>query len=88
MKRDEKAFGAFGRTVLRKVFGAVHVSDERRWNHELYELYDDMDMVKCIQIQRISWLSHVVGIEDGAKAKSYLNSRLICGQWKQVSLGH
>ena len=47
----------------------------RRWNHELYEISGDMDVVKHIKIQRMRWLSDVVGMEDDALVKSSFDSR-------------
>ena len=35
-------------------------------NHELYELYEYVEVARCVQIQRLRWLGHVVRV-DGLK---------------------
>ena len=32
-------------------------------NHELYELYDDLELAKRVKIQRLRWLGHVVRMD-------------------------
>ena len=34
------------------------------WNQELYDIYDDMDIVKRIKIQHLRWLAHVAHIDS------------------------
>ncbi|XP_062134127.1 uncharacterized protein LOC133850333 [Drosophila sulfurigaster albostrigata] len=43
---DAAALGVFERKILRKIFGPVRIGDDFRirMNHELYELYDDVDV--------------------------------------------
>lgn len=50
--RDEKLHGAFERTVFRKDFGAICVSDEYRrgWDHELFEHFGYRDI--CSQAHK------------------------------------
>ena len=69
--RDKQALGVFERKILRKVFGPVKIHDEYRirYNHELYELYADIDVLQRINVQRLRWLGHVVRMKDGAPAK-------------------
>ena len=43
-------------------------------NHELYELFDDIDIVKRIKIQRLRWLGHVVRMDKQAPAKRVFES--------------
>ena len=35
-----------------------------RWNQELYDIYDDIDVVKRIKIQRIRWLGHFARMDS------------------------
>lgn len=72
--QDEKALGAFERTVLRKIFGVEGKSDKdrRRWNHELYELYGEMNMVNRIKVKGTRCLGRVIGMEDDL-AKSFFD---------------
>ena len=75
-KADEGLIGAFERKILRKIYGPICVSGEYRirWNHELYELFADMDIVKRVKIQRMRWLGHVARMHEDAKAKKVFRS--------------
>ena len=68
---DAAALGVFERKILRKIFGPVRVGDDYRirMNHELYELYGDIDIYRRITIQRLRWLGHVARIGEEAPAK-------------------
>lgn len=70
-KADEAVLGVFERKILRKIYGPICVDGEYRcrMNHELYELYADIDIVKRIKLQRLRWLGHVVRMEENAPAK-------------------
>ena len=52
---DEQAFGVFEMKTLRKVYEPFCDKEECRirWNQELYDICDDIDIVKRIQIQRL-----------------------------------
>ena len=54
--------------MLRKTFGPVRVGDDYRFrnNREQYELLNDMDVAKHINIQRFRWLDHVVRMDEDA----------------------
>ncbi|XP_070138511.1 uncharacterized protein [Drosophila bipectinata] len=45
---DGAALGVFERKILRKIFGPICVDDvyRIRYNHELYELYGDVDVAR------------------------------------------
>ena len=49
-----------------------------RFNSELYELLNDMDVVQRINIQRLRWLGHVVRMEEDAPARRVFDAG-ICG---------
>ena len=70
-KADEAVLGVFERKILRKIYGPICVEGEYRcrMNHELYELYADIDIVKRIKIQRLRWLGHCVRMSEDAPAK-------------------
>ncbi|WP_215796742.1 hypothetical protein, partial [Vibrio anguillarum] len=64
---DETALGVFERKVLRKIYGPLNIGNgeyRRRWNDELYDLYDDIDIVQRIKRQRLRWLGHVVRMDE------------------------
>lgn len=68
---EETILGSFERKILRKIFGPVcHDGEWRiRYNHELYQLYHDIDLVKKIKVQRLRWLGHVERMDDSAPQK-------------------
>ena len=49
---DEQALGVFERKIVRKIYGPFCVRGEWRirWNQELFDIYDDIDVVKLIKI--------------------------------------
>ena len=49
-----------------------------RFNCELYELLNDMDVVQRINIQRLRWLGHVVRMEEDAPARRTVFDAGIC----------
>ena len=55
LSTDAAALRIFERKVLRMTFGSVRVSDDFRirFNSELYELLNDIDVVQRINIQRL-----------------------------------
>jgi len=73
---DEQALGVFERKILRKIYGPFCDRGEwrARFNHELYELYGDIDVVKRIKIQRLRWLGHVVRMEESNPARKVFES--------------
>ena len=78
----------FEREVLRKIFGPVRVGDDFRirFNSELYELLNYMDIVQRINIQRLRWLGQVVRMEEDALERRVFDAG-ICGsrrrgRWK------
>ena len=68
------------RKVLRKIIGPLRVGDNFRirYNSELCELLNDLDVVQCINIQWLRWLGHVVRMEGDAPARRVFAAG-ICG---------
>jgi hypothetical protein len=54
-KTDERLLSVFERRTLRCIFGAVQENGvwRKRYNHELYELFNGPDIVKYIKINKI-----------------------------------
>ena len=71
MDTDAVALRVFERKVLRKTFNPVRVGDDSRirFNSELYELLNDIDVVQRINIQQLRWLGHVVRMKEDAPAR-------------------
>ena len=63
---DEQALGVFERKILRKIYGPFCDRAEWRirWNQELYNINDNIDVVKRIKLQRLRWLGHVTRIDS------------------------
>lgn len=75
-KADEYALGCFEGKILRLIYGPVCIDGEwrRRFNQELYELYNDADLVKRIKVQRLRWLGHVERMDTNAPTRKVLES--------------
>ncbi|KAL4096476.1 hypothetical protein QTP88_021422 [Uroleucon formosanum] len=62
-KIDEKKLVIFERKVLRQIFGPKMKEEskefERRTNDDLYELYNQPDIVTVMKSKRIGWAGHV-----------------------------
>ena len=81
------SFNMAGPTLGSKIFGPVWVGDDFRirFNSELYELLNDIDLVQRINIQRLSWLGHVVRMEEDASARRVYDAG-ICGNRQRVRI--
>jgi hypothetical protein len=73
---DERALGLFERKILRSIFGAVRDEGQlrRRYNFDLYKLYDEPDFVKYIQINRLKWAGHVMRMDNNRITKRMFNT--------------
>jgi hypothetical protein len=60
-KTDERLLSVFERRILRCIFGTVQENGvwRKRYNHELYELFNEPDIVKYIEINRLGWAGRV-----------------------------
>lgn len=60
-KNDESMLGVFERRVLRTILGPIREDGvwRRRYNHELYQITEDADIVSKIKIGRLRWAGHV-----------------------------
>lgn len=60
-RSNENDLLTFERKILRRIIGPVKDGD--RWrirkNREIYELYKDIDVVRFVQLGRLSWAGHV-----------------------------
>lgn len=60
-KCEEMKLNTWEQKILRKIFGANQVDGflERKSNQELWEPYQDADIVASIKMPRLRWLEHV-----------------------------
>lgn len=65
------AVGILKRKVLRKIYCPIRVGDDFRirTNRVLYNLLNELDVVKRINIQRMRWLRHYVRKEEDVSAR-------------------
>lgn len=61
----------FERKVLRTILGGKQENGiwRRRMNHELYQVYKGLDIIKLIQHGRLRWAGHVVRMPEERQAK-------------------
>jgi hypothetical protein len=65
---------------LRKIFDPVHNEDgfwRIRMNHELNDLIKNADIVRFVKSKIMTWLGHVMRMEEGSIPKRVL-------EWKPV----
>jgi hypothetical protein len=66
-EEDENRLGVFERKVLRTIIGPLRVSEGQyriRYNHELYQIFQDPGIVATVKHRRLSWAGHVVRREE------------------------
>lgn len=78
-KRNERALDVFERKILRRIFGPVLDNGfwRRRYNNELYTLFNEPNVTAFIKLGRLRWLGHVERMTEHQAPKSLLHSRPI-----------
>jgi hypothetical protein len=78
-KTDERLLSVFERRILRCMFGALQENGvwRKRYNHELYQLFNEPDIVKYIKINRLSWAGHVICMDNNRRLKKVFNTKPI-----------
>jgi hypothetical protein len=74
-KTDEKLLSVFERRILRCVFGEVQEIGVwmKRYKLELYELFNEPDIVKYIKINRLGWEGRVIRMDNNRTVKKVFN---------------
>jgi hypothetical protein len=49
----------------------------KRCNHELYELFNEPDIVKYIKINRLGWAGHTIRMDNNRTVKKVLDTKPI-----------
>jgi hypothetical protein len=59
-KTEENKLKIFEK-ILRKIYGPINENGNRRsrYNHELYQLYEDSEIIKVMKAGRLRWLGHL-----------------------------
>ena len=47
-----------------------------RYNSDMYELFNDMDVVQRINIHRLRWLDHVICMKKNAPARRVFDAKV------------
>jgi hypothetical protein len=75
-KTKERRLGLFERRVLRCIFGANHENGiwRKRYNYELYELFNDTNIVNYIKTKRLAWAGHLIRMSNERTLKKIFNT--------------
>jgi hypothetical protein len=79
---DENAIGVFERKILRVIFGPKREGDlfRSRSNAELYQLFNEADIVKRVRVNRLRWAGHVVRRPAEAPLNKVFKSDFVDGK--------
>jgi hypothetical protein len=77
-KTNERRLGLFERRVLWCIFGAKHENGiwRKRYNYELYELFNDTNTVNYIKTKRLAWAGHLIRMSNERTLKKIFNTNL------------
>ena len=73
----EQMLCTFERKILRRIYSPVQYKGHcrPRWNNEIYNLYQDTNIVGDIKIIRLGWAGHFIRTEDERIPKKVLNGK-------------
>jgi hypothetical protein len=65
-KNEENKINIFERKIQRKIYGPTNDNGvwRIRYNHVLYGLYNEPDIIKMVKAARLRWLGHLYRTED------------------------
>jgi hypothetical protein len=77
-KTNERQLGLFERRVLWCIFGAKQANEtwRKRYNHELYELFNDSNIVNYTKAKRLAWAGHLIRMSNERTLKKIFNTKL------------
>jgi hypothetical protein len=76
---NERLLRVFERRILRCVLRAVQENGvwRERYNHELYAMFNEPDIVKYIKINILGWAGHVIGMDNNRTVNKVFNTEPI-----------
>ncbi|GFV12488.1 uncharacterized protein TNCV_1792671 [Trichonephila clavipes] len=76
---DENIISIYKKKILRFIFGGIQENGtwRRRSNLELYQSYNESDIVNFIEILRIQWAVHVIRMNEDRTPKKVFNAQPI-----------
>ena len=91
-QKQGESIAAFERKILRRIFGPVHEVGRFRslYNHEVYERYNGVDVVKLIRLNRLRWAGHLYRMSEDDPARKVFSGSILgmrrrdrpCLRWK------
>jgi hypothetical protein len=74
---DERLLSIFERRILRYIFGPVKDNGtwRRRYNHELYKLFNGPDISGYIKVERLEWAGHLIRDSENRSIKKIFNTK-------------
>jgi len=76
-KTNEWQLSLFERKVLQCIFGVKKESGtwRKRYNYELYEIFNEPNTVNCIKVKRLAWAGHLVRMNNDRTLKKVFNTK-------------
>jgi hypothetical protein len=73
---DERLLSIFEKRILRHIFGPVEENGtwRRRYNHELYKLFNESDIIRYIKVKRLEWAGHLIRASENRIIKKIFNT--------------
>jgi hypothetical protein len=64
--------------VLRYIFRAKQENEilRKRYNYELYEIFNYSNFVNYIKVKRLAWAGHLMHMNDSRTLKKIFNTKL------------
>jgi hypothetical protein len=74
---NERRLSLFESKVLRCIFGAKQETGiwRKRYNYELYETFNEPNLVNYIKAKRLEWTGHLVRTNNDRTLKKVLNTK-------------
>jgi hypothetical protein len=68
---DERLLSIFERRILRYICGPVEQNGtwRRRYNHDLYKLFNEPDITGYIKAKRLEWAGHLIRTSENRTIK-------------------
>jgi hypothetical protein len=65
-RKDVSTLQIFERRIFRRIYGPIRENGiwRLRYNHELYKLYNEPDIVKVIKVGWLRWLGHLFRMQE------------------------
>lgn len=86
-KKTEEMEAIFERKILRNTYGPV--SEKKEWriryNHELYQLHWERNLVDYISSQRLRWVGHMERVNNERVPKTILKGQKVSTEVEEDS---